>query len=100
MGNFTSPLVFVVLEGFEPSQAEPESDVLPLHHRTFSKPLQRYYYFLILQSFRQFFSRKQQYFFRMAVFRSILGLKIIHRSLKMPVLARADTPPTALSPAF
>ena len=25
---------FVVLEGFEPSQAEPESDVLPLHHRT------------------------------------------------------------------
>ena len=24
----------VVLEGFEPSQAEPESDVLPLHHRT------------------------------------------------------------------
>ena len=27
-------LLFVVLEGFEPSQAEPESDVLPLHHRT------------------------------------------------------------------
>ena len=27
----------VVLEGFEPSQAEPESDVLPLHHRTISQ---------------------------------------------------------------
>lgn len=25
---------FVVLIGFEPIQAEPESDVLPLHHRT------------------------------------------------------------------
>ena len=23
----------VALEGFEPSQAEPESEVLPLHHR-------------------------------------------------------------------
>lgn len=29
--NFNSPLV--ALEGFEPSQAEPESDVLPLHHK-------------------------------------------------------------------
>ena len=26
--------VFVVLPGFEPRQADPESDVLPLHHRT------------------------------------------------------------------
>lgn len=26
-------LFFVALEGFEPSQAEPESDVLPLHHK-------------------------------------------------------------------
>ncbi len=26
-------LSFVALEGFEPSQAEPESDVLPLHHK-------------------------------------------------------------------
>ena len=26
----------VVLEGFEPPQAEPESDVLPLHHKTIS----------------------------------------------------------------
>lgn len=25
---------FVVLEGLEPSLAEPESDVLPLHHKT------------------------------------------------------------------
>ncbi len=24
---------FVALEGFEPPQAEPESDVLPLHHK-------------------------------------------------------------------
>ena len=29
--NFNSP--FVALEGFEPSQAESESDVLPLHHK-------------------------------------------------------------------
>lgn len=27
---------YVVLEGFEPPQAEPESDVLPLHHKTIS----------------------------------------------------------------
>ena len=27
---------FVALEGFEPSQAEPESDVLPLHHKALS----------------------------------------------------------------
>lgn len=27
-------LFFVVLEGLEPSLAEPESDVLPLHHKT------------------------------------------------------------------
>lgn len=26
-------MLFVALEGFEPSQAEPESDVLPLHHK-------------------------------------------------------------------
>ena len=26
-------LFIVALEGFEPSQAEPESDVLPLHHK-------------------------------------------------------------------
>ncbi len=26
-------LYYVALEGFEPSQAEPESDVLPLHHK-------------------------------------------------------------------
>ncbi len=25
--------IFVALEGFEPPQAEPESDVLPLHHK-------------------------------------------------------------------
>ena len=28
--------VSVALEGFEPSQAEPESDVLPLHHKALS----------------------------------------------------------------
>ncbi len=27
------PRFFVALEGFEPPQAEPESDVLPLHHK-------------------------------------------------------------------
>ena len=29
-----SDVFFVVLPGFEPRQAEPKSDVLPLHHRT------------------------------------------------------------------
>lgn len=29
----TQLLKEVALEGFEPSQAEPESDVLPLHHK-------------------------------------------------------------------
>lgn len=33
-------LPFVVQEGFEPSQAEPESEVLPLHHWT--NRVQRY----------------------------------------------------------
>lgn len=28
-----SSFLCVALEGFEPSQAEPESDVLPLHHK-------------------------------------------------------------------
>ena len=47
----------VVLPGFEPRQAEPKSDVLPLHHRTFygllrcgyvpQKRMQKYYYFSI-----------------------------------------------------
>ena len=35
--TFLGSLSFVVLEGLEPSQAEPESDVLPLHHRTILK---------------------------------------------------------------
>ncbi len=30
----TFSVLFVVLPGFEPRQADPESDVLPLHHRT------------------------------------------------------------------
>ena len=33
----TGHFLLVVLEGLEPSQAEPESDVLPLHHRTILK---------------------------------------------------------------
>ena len=33
----TGHFQLVVLEGLEPSQAEPESDVLPLHHRTIRK---------------------------------------------------------------
>lgn len=35
--KYLSPCVFVVLEGLEPSLAEPESDVLPLHHKTIFK---------------------------------------------------------------
>ena len=34
LNYYCSALFFVVLEGFEPPQAEPESDVLPLHHKT------------------------------------------------------------------
>ncbi len=38
--NIEKALIFqcflVVLPGFEPRQADPESDVLPLHHRTMS----------------------------------------------------------------
>ncbi len=46
-------LFFVALEGFEPSQAEPESDVLPLHHKAgwFCFTVQRYGVFLNLQIF-------------------------------------------------
>lgn len=33
----TQPPFVVVLEGLEPSLAEPESDVLPLHHKTISQ---------------------------------------------------------------
>ena len=49
---------FVALEGFEPSQAEPESDVLPLHHMAigvFVLRVQSYVLFLILQAFSGFF---------------------------------------------
>lgn len=34
-------LDFVALEGFEPSQAEPESEVLPLHHKAMRLSLRR-----------------------------------------------------------
>ncbi len=54
--NFNSPLV--ALEGFEPSQAEPESDVLPLHHKArFIGVLrvQSYGIFFICASFFDFF---------------------------------------------
>lgn len=40
--------LIVVLEGFEPSHAEPKSDVLPLHHRTIKKlgkPTWAFFYF-------------------------------------------------------
>ncbi len=52
-------LLFVVLEGFEPSQAEPESDVLPLHHRTIPLlRLQRYCFFCYHQEKSQLFFKK------------------------------------------
>ena len=58
---------FVALEGFEPSQAEPESDVLPLHHKAVfifalglfpfrGAKLQRLFRFS--KYFRNFFQRK------------------------------------------
>ncbi len=33
----TTVVAVVVLVGFEPTQTEPESGVLPLHHRTISE---------------------------------------------------------------
>ena len=54
-------LFFVALEGFEPSQAEPESDVLPLHHKAEWLGLiallrvQSYCFFFILQNFFRVF---------------------------------------------
>ncbi len=51
---------FVALEGFEPSQAEPESDVLPLHHKAilrcpFTGDKGRYY-FCIYKFFADIFN--------------------------------------------
>ena len=56
-------LRFVVLPGFEPRQADPESDVLPLHHRTMAKPLsvlrlQKYAFFSLQQNFISIFCLK------------------------------------------
>ena len=48
-------LIFVVLEGLEPSQAEPESDVLPLHHRTILNCVAKVQIFLLPANF---FSKK------------------------------------------
>lgn len=49
--------IHVVLEGFEPSQAEPESDVLPLHHRTiFYCAAKVRIYFSITKPYRYFFT--------------------------------------------
>ena len=46
----------VALEGFEPSQAEPESEVLPLHHRAiFSTAKVQIYFYLFLLSRRFLF---------------------------------------------
>lgn len=48
IADFRSQRFFqVVQEGLEPSQAEPESEVLPLHHWTMSSflTLQRYIHF-------------------------------------------------------
>ncbi len=54
--------VFVALEGFEPSQAEPESDVLPLHHKARCHvvlTLQRYALFSNRQIFFYYFFEKK-----------------------------------------
>ncbi len=57
-------LSFVALEGFEPSQAEPESDVLPLHHKAVLLGVisllrvQSYNVFFILQNFSTLFFKK------------------------------------------
>ncbi len=40
--KFNSPTV--ALEGFEPPQAEPESDVLPLHHKAIPNRKLRTYF--------------------------------------------------------
>lgn len=46
---------FVVLEGFEPSQTEPESGVLPLHHRTIFICVAKVIHFLEMASDMSYF---------------------------------------------
>ncbi len=50
-----NPLSFVALEGFEPSQAEPESDVLPLHHKAIFPTAKVYCFFQMPNSFADYF---------------------------------------------
>lgn len=47
---------FVALEGFEPSQAEPESDVLPLHHKARFVSLLRLQSYVLLPYLPNFLS--------------------------------------------
>ena len=49
-------LFFVALEGFEPSQAEPESDVLPLHHKARFVSLLRLQSYVLLPYLPNFLS--------------------------------------------
>ena len=70
----------VVLEGFEPSQAEPESDVLPLHHRTIPNcECKGTAFFVTTKKKINFFSKKitlggkKQYFSLPSLFCHALG---------------------------
>lgn len=40
LASYSLTRLFVVVEGLEPSQAEPESEVLPLHYTTMVLTLQ------------------------------------------------------------
>lgn len=63
---------FVVLEGFEPSQAEPESDVLPLHHRTIPNcGCKGTVFFVTTKKKMNFFSKKIILFLQMLVYQRV-----------------------------
>lgn len=57
-------MLFVVLPGFEPRQADPESDVLPLHHRTIS--FFAFFFYLKAGAKVLTFSELTKYFFAIA----------------------------------
>lgn len=52
----------VALEGFEPSQAEPESEVLPLHHRAIFPTAKVQIYFHLFMLSRRFLLRINIFF--------------------------------------
>lgn len=66
---------FVVLEGFEPSQTEPESGVLPLHHRTIFICVAKVIHFLEMASDISYFLFR---FARFLVLFVLFGQRIVN----------------------